>query len=422
MFLYRIVLTLLSPFFALHMLRADQNTRRARLGLVGPDGATRGQVLWLHAASNGEATAARGLIETLVARDPALTLLVTCNSTTGRALVESWKLTGVTALPAPLDYRLALRSFLANWTPEALIIVENELWPNRIAAMARRNRPVLVVSARMSSGSARMWSRFPGVARRVMAGLTMVWPQSSADGDRLGALGLSPLRLSDPVNLKLGTAAMKPDAQALAKLAGVLKRENTFLAASTHDGEDAPLIRGFARARAEDPSLKMILAPRHPRRGAAISALLNREGLSHAMRSAGQGPAPDTAVLLADTLGEMGLWYSLAGVTFVGGSLVDKGGHTPVEPAQFGSAILHGPHLDNFAELYDRLQADRAATLVQSADELKTHLLNRRALAVTALRAQAAVDGLRGQLALHPVLQELARLTGNPALAQENGG
>ena len=422
MLLYRIVLTLLSPVFALHMLRADGPTRRARLGLVGPDGARRGAVIWLHAASNGEATAARDLIQTLAARDPSLTVLVTCNSASGRALVDGWGIGGVVALAAPLDYRLSLRAFLAAWQPEALILIENELWPNRIAAMGRRNRPVLVVSARMSRRSARLWGRFPGLARAVMAGLTRVWPQSSADGDRLGALGLPALRLGDPVNLKLGAQAARPDAAALSRLSPLFARADTFLAASTHEGEDAPLIRGFAQARAQDPALKMILAPRHPRRAAAISALLTREGLDHAQRSAGQVPGPDTPVLLADTLGEMALWYSLAGVTFVGGSLVDKGGHTPVEPAQFGSAILHGPHLSNFADLYDRLQADRAATLIPSSDALSAALVNRAALAVTALRAQAAVEALRGRLALQPVLGELARLTGNEALGKETRG
>ena len=125
-------------------------------------------------------------------------------------------------------------------------------------------------------------------------------------------------------------------------------RASTVLAASTHEGEDEAIVQGFAAARATRPDLRLILAPRHPRRGPRIAALLERAGLAHATRSAGEVPGPDSAVYLADTMGEMALWYRLAGITFVGGSLVDAGGHTPFEPAGAGSAILHGPHVGNF--------------------------------------------------------------------------
>lgn len=416
MLFYRLLLSLLLPVFAVHLLRADGATRRARLGLSGPTAARRGQVIWLHAASNGEVTAARSMIKALQQADPGLTMLVTCNSASGRALVAGWNASGVVALAAPLDYRWAVNAFLAAWQPDALIIIENELWPNRIAAMARRNRPVLAVSARMSDRSAAIWRRFPGVARAVTGGLTQVWPQNSTAGARFRDLGLPGPRLNDPINLKLSTEVATPDAATLAPLAAVLPRGDTFLAASTHDGEDAPLIRGFHQAHQKDPALRMILAPRHPRRAASICALLNREGLAFAMRSDGALPDAETPVLLADTLGEMPLWYSLASVTFVGGSLVPKGGHTPIEPALFGSAILHGPHLENFAETYAQLHHAGGAIRVDTADALTRQLLARETLADTARAAETTINAMRGTLIVQPVLDALANLTGNAAL------
>ena len=425
MFLYRLLLTLAAPFIALGLARRD---RRAgldeRLGGNGPGAARRGAVIWLHAASNGELTAARPLIDALLARDARLWLVITCNSATGRALAQGWGLPRTEVRLAPLDYRLCVRRFLGNWQPDALIIIENELWPNRIAEMARLRRPVLVLSARMSKKSARTWARLPWLTRPVMAGIGLLSAQDAGSEARFLSLGLPADRLAPALNLKTGAAPAATDSAELDRLRPLFPRETTLLAASTHEGEEGPILMGFRRALAKRPELRLILAPRHPRRSADIQAILRKQGLGFALRSAGETPKPKTPVYLADTLGEMGLWYALAGTTFVGGSLIDKGGHTPFEPAAHGCALLHGPHLENFAEVYAALQAEGGSRCIRGADDLLDALLNLDGDARARMAAAAAqvTERLHDSAGLDPLIDRLAELTGDTNLRAPQTG
>ncbi|MGC9370294.1 MAG: 3-deoxy-D-manno-octulosonic acid transferase [Paracoccaceae bacterium] len=424
MLLYRLLLTLAAPFIALGLARRD---RRAgldeRLGGHGPGAARRGAVIWLHAASNGELTAARPLIDALLARDARLWLVITCNSATGRALAQGWGLPRTEVRLAPLDYRLCLRRFLGNWQPDALIIIENELWPNRIAEMARLRRPVLVLSARMSEKSARTWARLPWLTGPVMGGISLLSAQDAGSEARFLSLGLPPERLAPALNLKTG-AAPAADSAELDRLRPLFPREATLLAASTHEGEEGPILMGFRRALAQRPDLRLILAPRHPRRSPDIQAILRKQGLGFALRSAGELPEPETPVYLADTLGEMGLWYALAGTTFVGGSLVDRGGHTPFEPAAHGCALLHGPHVENFAEVYATLQAEGGSRCIRGADDLLDALLGldddtRARMAGAAARV---TERLHDSAGLAPLIDRLAALTGDTNLRAPQTG
>ncbi|BAQ68975.1 3-deoxy-D-manno-octulosonic-acid transferase [Rhodovulum sulfidophilum] len=373
---YRILLSLAAPGLALLLLRARPFARE-RLGLSGTSNGPerlRHPTIWLHGASNGELASARPLIERLLARRPDLCLVATSNSRTGRALVESWALPRVSARLAPYDYRWALRLFIGRWQPRALILIESELWPNRIFEMARRDRPVLLLGARLSARSAARWQRMPALARRLTGAIAYLSAQDPASRDRFATLGLAPERRGPVIDLKAFAPAARPDADDLKALAPLLPRARTLLAASTHEGEEAPILEAFARRWRADPQARLVLAPRHPRRAAQIAALIERAGLGHATRSRGERPGSDRPVLLADTMGEMALWYALAGVSFIGGSLVDKGGHTPFEPAAAGSAILHGPHVANFAAVYRALDRAGAAEGVAGADGLSAAL------------------------------------------------
>ncbi len=417
MFLYRILLALAAPVFAFRLWREGAGAARQRLGgAIG--GARRGAVIWLHAASNGELTAARPLILALLERDPRLTVLVTCNSATGLELVRGWGLARVVARLAPLDYRRVLRRFIGGWQPDVLILIENELWPNRMALMRALRRPVVVLSARMSATSAARWGRLGGLARAVMHNISWLSAQDSASAARFLALGLPEARLGEALNLKTDAVPGDFDADERDRLSGVFARATTVLAASTHDGEEAGLLRGFVDARAKNPALRMIIAPRHPRRAPEIAALIERSRLPYATRSAGEDPGPGTAVYLADTLGEMPLWYELAGIVFVGGSLAPQGGHTPFEPAAHGCALLHGPHLENFADIYAALAAGQAAIRVDDATGFARALLRLDAGAQKALAARAAavIEDHRNDAGLAPLLDKLAELTGNACL------
>lgn len=337
-----------------------------------------GKVLWLHGASNGELTSVRWLVARLIAETPELSLIITCNTETARGMVRGWGLPRVCAQLAPFDLPGPVARFLARWRPDALLIVENELWPERLA-QASAMAPVLLIGARMSQRSARGWARFaPGLMRGMLESLSLVSAQDTASEARLLALGLPGARMLPALMLKSRAAMAQVAAgggvPALATT-GFPPRARCLLAASTHAGEDAPILDAFAQARAAGVFDLLILAPRHPRRAPDIAALIAARGLAFATRSAGEPPGPQTVVYLADTLGEMRQWYARAGATVIGGTLQDHGGHTPFEPAAHGSAIVHGPHVANFAESFAALDTAGAALAVGCGTSLGPALI-----------------------------------------------
>ena len=373
--LYRLILRLAAPVLALQALgqclRGRVGAKEAmadlaeRFGFGGGfgGGADRGgrADLWLHGASNGELTSARWFIEGLRKRRPDLHILVTSNSTSARSMVRAWGVEGVSARLAPFDMAGATARLRHRWAPRALIFVENELWPERLHQMAQQG-PVICLGARLSAGSARNWQRLaPRLMRAMLADLALVSAQDGGSEARLLALGLPGDRLGPRLMLKSRAeqAQVLPPGTA-PPFTPHLPRDRILLAASTHEGEEAVILSAYAKARAAAKGTGfglLILAPRHPRRSAEVVAALRESGLPFACRSAGEAPGPETAVYLADTLGEMPLWYAMAGATIIGGTFGNAGGHTPWEPAAHGSAILHGPGIANFTEVFAQLQA-----------------------------------------------------------------
>ncbi|MBT0956201.1 3-deoxy-D-manno-octulosonic acid transferase [Alphaproteobacteria bacterium KMM 3653] len=370
MFLYRLLISLALPFLAIGQSRriargVEQPADRAERAARHLPPKTAPSPIWIHAASNGELTAARPLIAALGKNHP---LLITCNSVSGRALVQSWNIPATTVQLAPIDTRAALKRFLDHWAPCALVTVENELWPNRLSACAARGIPAAVLSARMSESSARNWARLSGLARQVMGQIALLAPQDAPSGPRFLSLGLPEAALCPPVNLKSAalTAAAAP-----ADLTDHFTRAETVMAASTHSGEDAAVLKAFSAALTTRPKLRLILAPRHPDRAEEIARLAAEAGLSSQRRS--HGGAPKAQVYILDTLGELAGTYALASSAFIGGSFVPKGGHTPFEPAAQGCAILHGPHTENAGEIYAALGAGGGAQQVDTAEALAAY-------------------------------------------------
>ncbi|MGB3316905.1 MAG: glycosyltransferase N-terminal domain-containing protein [Albidovulum sp.] len=411
MFFYRLLARILFSAYALRLRLGGRGEAYAeRIGRVPRDKKT-DPLLWLHAASNGELTSARTVIETLQTRAPALRLLITTNSDTARALARDW---GLNAVLAPLDMQGPVHRFLDATRPAALVVVENELWPERLTACAARGIPVFVIGARMSATSARNWARFPGLARRVMESIGYLSAQDTASDARFRVLGLAPDRIGPVANLK-SAARAKPTEATLP-----FPRWATLLAASTHEGEEEIVLAAFARAHAENPELRLILAPRHPRRRDQVERLIAATGLASATRSRGGIPGPDTVIYHADTMGEMDLWYAAAGMTFVGGSVVDKGGHTPFEPAAHGTAILHGPHTTNSAPAYDALHASGASVEVRNSEDLSAAILRLAdpdAQMALARKASDALAGLSADSGLAPFYTDLARAMDLPDIA-----
>ncbi|MDW4548285.1 glycosyltransferase N-terminal domain-containing protein [Defluviimonas sp. D31] len=419
MLLYRLLAQIVFRLYAFRLRLAVATGRLAResfderLGR-GPERDGAAPLIWIHGASNGELASARPVIDTLIARAPDLSVLVTANTETGRALAQSWQQTRLHAALAPLDYPGAVRRFLDRWQPAALVVIENELWPERLTACAARGIPVFVIGARMSARSYRNWTRLRGLTARILGAIRYLSAQDSGSEGRFHDLGLASARIGPVVNLKSATTA-RNTSESLP-----FQRETTLLAASTHEGEEAAVLDAFATARLQIPGLALILAPRHPRRRDAVEALIRARGLAFATRSRGARPDRDTPVYLADTMGEMDLWYQAAGMTFVGGSLVDRGGHTPFEPAAHGSAILHGPDTANSAPAYAALTAARAAIEVANASELAAAtvaLADGEAQARLAAAATAALAPLAAGAALDPFYAALGEATGLPSLA-----
>lgn len=317
-----------------------------------------GRLLWLHAASVGETMSVLPVLAALAELAPDATILLTTGTVTSANLLEQrlpamGLTTRVRHRFAPLDVPTWVGRFLDHWRPDVAGFVESELWPNILSACRARGIPTMLVNARMSARSHAAWSRVPWAAHAVLSGFARIHARGEEDATRLRALGAD--RIEVMGDLKLAAPALPADPIVLREMTDRLAGRPVFLAASTHPGEE-PLIQIVHEAlREQHPGLLTIIAPRHPERGAELAEVLNAPS-----RRRGQ-PPPSEGVWIADTLGEMGLWYRLSQVAFIGRSLIPPGGgQNPLEPARLGRAIVTGPHTDNFTAHVALLRAARA--------------------------------------------------------------
>jgi 3-deoxy-D-manno-octulosonic-acid transferase len=331
--------------------------RLGRAGLPRPEGA----LIWLHGVSVGETTSLLPLVAALRTRRPDLTILVTCGTTTAAALLAQRLPQGVIHQFAPVDGPGAVRRFLDHWRPSAAVFVESELWPNLILAAKARGVRLALLSARMTAASANGWSQWPASARALLSAFDLIMPQDAATDERLSRLrGTTGPRL----NLKLVGEPLPADMAELDRLRAALAGRKVVLAASTHPGEDASIANAVRKAA---PGGILILAPRHPERGAEIAAMLGG-----ALRSRGEALGP---VYVADTLGELGLFFRLADIVVMGGSFVPGiGGHNPLEPARIGRPILTGRYVFNAADTYAEMFAEAAAIEATNGTALARHI------------------------------------------------
>ena len=338
--------------------------RRGLAAAPRPDG----PLVWLHGASVGETLSLLQMIRRMGEERPELSFLMTSGTVTSAGILADRMPPRTVHQFAPMDLRPWVRRFLDHWRPDVAVLAEGELWPATIVECRARGVPLALINARMTERSFRRWWRLGrGAARALLHRLDHVQAQDGPTAHRLLALGLPPERLEVTGTLKEGAAPLPHDEAEMARLTAEFAGRPVWLAASTHDGEEALAAGAQAHALRSWHKLLMILAPRHPERGAAISHGLREAGWKVARRSEGEAVTGTTQIYLADTLGEMGLWYRLAPVSFVGGSLVDVGGHNPFEPAALGSAVLHGPHVHNFADIYARLSQAGGARRVDGA-------------------------------------------------------
>ena len=325
-----------------------------------------GPLVWLHAASVGESISFLPLVETIGERWPRLGQLITTGTVTSARLMADRLPAGAIHQFAPVDRPGWVGAFLDHWRPDLAIRIESELWPATIDALDARSIPALLVNGRMSRRSFRNWRRLPGLARRLLRTFALCLAQTDDDAARFRTLGARDVRCLG--NLKLAAPELPCDAAAFDLLAEKCAGRPVWLGASTHEGEEARLAAVHAAIRARLPEALLILVPRHPERGPEIASTLRAAGHAVALRSAKE--APDSEIYVADGLGELGLFYRLAGVGFVGGSLVPRGGQNLLEPARLDCAILHGPHMANFEEIAAEMDRAGGSIRVETDDAL----------------------------------------------------
>jgi 3-deoxy-D-manno-octulosonic-acid transferase len=261
-----------------------------------------------------------------------------------------------------------VRRFLNPWQPDLALWVESEFWPNLITETLRRGTPAILINGRMSKRSFANWRHAPGVIRSLLGGFTLCFAQTESEAERLTALGAGDVRYHG--NLKFSAAVLPVDEEELVRLRATTAERPVWLAASTHPGDEAMVADAHVRLRKTLPSLLTIIVPRHPRRGATLVNELADRGLTVSRRSIGGDIEAGDDIHLADTLGELGLYYRLTGVVFTGGSMGGHGGHNPLEAAQLDCAIIHGPDMANFATVAEQLAAAKGAVRVADASEL----------------------------------------------------
>ncbi|MGQ0527021.1 MAG: 3-deoxy-D-manno-octulosonic acid transferase [Alphaproteobacteria bacterium] len=385
--LYRFCLVLAGPFLSLLLAcRAQQgkeiaariDERKGRSFHTRPDGF----LIWIHAASVGEAQSALILVERLLAHNNQLNILMTTGTvTSAKMMLEKLSKRAIYQF-CPLDRADWVRNFLNHWKPDLVLWMESELWPNMLSEIERRSIPALLVNARLSDKSYRRWACAKKFAAQILRTFKVILAQTEADKARYTALGGHNVIVTD--NLKYSAQALPHDETGLRNFISAVSGRPVWLFASSHEGEEALALRVHKKLETEFPGLLTIIAPRHPVRGDAVQKRAQVEGFQSAQRSSNDCSS-GAQIYIADTMGELGLFYRLSPLSVIGRSFSDDGGggHNPIEAAQLHSAVLYGPHVQFQQQIYDEMKHAGAALQVMDEQALTDTL--RRLLSVPAL-------------------------------------
>ncbi|WP_284047424.1 3-deoxy-D-manno-octulosonic acid transferase [Guyparkeria hydrothermalis] len=394
---YQIALGLIAPWLVWDAWRRYRHAPRGDRRLFEQFGRLRDGLpqgaLWLHAVSLGETRAAAMLVDELRSRWPDLPIVLSTTTETG---AEAARSLGLPHFYAPYDYAFVQRQVLRQLTPRAMVVMETELWPNLVREANRRSVPMMIANARLSDRSFARYRRWGGpLLREVLAGVGFVCAQSDQDRDRFAALGAP--RVADCGNLKFDL----PVAETIPAVPAA--RAHTWLAASTHPGEEKQVLAAHARVRERFPDAQLILVPRHPERAAEVMRMVEAAGLSVARWEAAGMPERALAVAVVDRAGVLAERFGEVPVVFMGGSLEPVGGHNPLEPAAVGRAVLSGPYVSNFRAVFAALGEAGGERQVRGADTLAAAVIecfeNPADWAVAGERARAVIAGHRGAAA-----------------------
>lgn len=403
-FLYSLFFRLALPLVLLRLWwqgRKNRDVRRdwqQRLGFVP---ASEQPVIWVHAVSVGETIAAGPLVKALLERRPDIPILMTAMTATGAAQAKAMFGNRVSYAYSPYDTPGAVRRFVKRVRPRALAIMETELWPNMIQQVDQRNCPIFLVNARLSARSARGYQRIDSLVRSLLRRLTWIAAQADEDARRFLVIGARPDSVSVTGSIKFDVNITTETRDKARVLRQQFNGRPVWIAASTHEGEDEQLLAAHQRLLEVIPEALMIIVPRHPERFDSVATLIQRQGFSLVRRSSG-APVVSAQVYLGDSMGELLVLYGASDAAFVGGSLIERGGHNPLEPAGWGLPVISGHHVFNFETIYSQLDKGqaliRAGDAVELADRL-VYLLSEPVAARTCGQAAlAVVEANRGAL------------------------
>jgi 3-deoxy-D-manno-octulosonic-acid transferase len=371
--IYQLLTYLSGPLIDLYLLKRkaagkeDQKRFPERLGHAAfprPEGT----LVWVHAASVGEALSVLPIIKKLSVGHENVNFLLTTGTTTSAKLVESRLPDKAFHQYVPIDRISAVRRFLKHWRPNLALWVESELWPN-LVTQTGKHCPMILLNGRISDDSYKNWLRYKSLSQQVMSCFTLTLPQSKHDAERFEKLGARNVKYIG--NIKFDAPALPSDSQKMGALIGQIGQRPVWLAASTHDNEEEMIAAIHKELKEAHPELLTIIAPRHPKRSNEIVKLISENGLNVALRSKEQPITEDTDIYIADTLGELGVFYRLVPIVFIGGSLVDRGGQNPLEAARLDCTIIYGPYMDNFIEIKREMEAVHAAVCVKDKASLQ---------------------------------------------------
>jgi 3-deoxy-D-manno-octulosonic-acid transferase len=347
--------------------REDAARFDERLGIASvarPDG----PLVWVHASSVGESLSMLSLIERLRRERPEIAVLMTSGTVSSARILEDRLPAGAIHQFIPVDRGAWVTRFLDHWRPDLVLWVESEFWPGVLTEVKRRKIPAMLMNARISAKSWRAWRRAPWMIRHILATFDLCMAQTELDAERLRNLGAT--RVACPGNLKFAADPLPADSDALVELEEATAARPRWLAFSTHPGEEDPVVVAHAILMKNFPDILTIIVPRHPARGSEIETIIAGHNLTSAARSRDEAVDNETQILIADTMGELGVYFRLTDIAFVGGSLVPHGGQNPIEPARLGCAIIHGPHMDNFLAIESELNTAGASSLASTAEEI----------------------------------------------------
>lgn len=368
----------------------------------------------IHCVSVGEVMAARPFIDMLLTLLPQQPVCITCTTPTGSDLIQSLYGERVYHCYLPFDTPLSVRRFLWRLKPRTILILETEVWPNLVSQARQRNVPVALLNARLSERSLRGYQRFAWIMRPIWQQLALVATQNESSAARLEQLGVRDSALQVTGNLKFDVQVSARQKTQIAEFRQLFGERQIITVGSTHEGEESLILDAFAGILKARPDTLLILVPRHRERFNEVARLVEEKNLTMARRSNGEPVTASTQVLLADTMGELMLWYGVATVATIGGSLIERGGHNPLEAMAFGLPIVSGRHVFNFADVYQQLDAQQAVRWVDSAESLHDTWLGLLTEPATAQRigAQAQQIFARHRGATERTVAAVSQLTG----------